>query len=73
MISCADDAGSGNLVRRMPQTLGDVLARCRIVDRPLAGQLIALLPVLAAALSVALAGDHRAARAFAPMLPVARR
>ena len=55
----------GSLVGRDAPDLGDVLARRRIGDGPLAGQLIALLAVLAAALAVALAGDHDAAGAFA--------
>ena len=42
-----------------------MLSRFRIGDRSLARQLVALLSVLAAALAVALPGDHRAARAFA--------
>ena len=36
-----------------------------IVNLPLARQLVALLSVLASSLAIALAGDHRAARAFA--------
>ena len=36
---------------------GDVLAGGRVVDHPVAGQLVGLLPVLAAALAVALAGE----------------
>ena len=60
------DARPGNLVRPNTPHLGDMLARRRIVDRSLAGQLVALLAVLAAALPVALAGDHRGAAAFPP-------
>jgi hypothetical protein len=36
-----------------------------IVDLPLAGKLIALLPVFASALAVPLPGDHHATRSFA--------
>ena len=55
------------LVRRAPRSgqrlrvhaphAGDVGARRRVVDHPVAGQLVGLLPVLAAALTVALAGE----------------
>ena len=42
---------------RTPHTAGDVLARGRVVDHPVAGQLVGLLAVLAAALAVALPGE----------------
>src|SRR5260370_14054485 len=45
--------------------LRDMPAPFRIVDLALTGKLIALLAMFAAALSIALAGDHHAARAFA--------
>ena len=44
---------------------GDVRAGGRVVDAPVAGQLVGLLPVLAAALAVALAGQAAVARAAA--------
>ena len=43
---------------------GDVLAGGRVVDHPVAGQLVGLLAVLAAALTVALAGDGAVAAAL---------
>ena len=49
-----------------PQTAGDVRAGRRVVDHPVAGQLVGLLPVLAAALAVALAGEAAVAGAGAP-------
>src|SRR5262245_58256497 len=58
-------AGTRNLLGRDAPHLRDVRASRRIVDRALAGQLIALLSVLAAALPVALAGDHRRTAALA--------
>ena len=49
-----------------PQTRGDVRAGGRVVDAAVAGQLVGLLPVLAAALAVALAGEAAVAAAGAP-------
>src|SRR5215472_223636 len=48
-----------------------IFARSRIREGTLAGKLIAFLPVFSSALAIALAGNHRRARAFAPN--VARR
>ena len=45
---------------------GDVLAVRRVLEIPGAGKLIAFLTLLACALTVALAGDHGVAAAFAP-------
>ena len=53
-------------IRRDAPDARHVLARLRIEQRALARQLIAFLAVLAAALTIALAGDHGAAAAFAP-------
>ena len=65
MISGADRPGPGRLSGSTPHTPAMYL-RCSgsVIDAH-AGQLIALLPVLAAALAVALAGDHHAAGALA--------
>ena len=59
-------AGAGQVVRRDAPDAGDVLARRGVGEAALARQLVALLAVLAAALAVALAGDHDAAGAFPP-------
>src|SRR5438552_17682981 len=55
----------GNFSGRDSPDLRYVPARFRVVDGALARKLVAFLPVLAAALSVALTGDHHAAGAFA--------
>ncbi len=55
----------GNLVRLDAPHLRHVPPRLWIRDRPLPRQLIAFLSVLAAALTVALSGNHHAARALA--------
>src|SRR5690606_38886623 len=55
------DARTGNLVGFDAPNLCDVRAVSRIGDVARAGQLIALLAVLAPALTVALAGDRRVA------------
>ena len=59
-------AGAGQVVRRDAPDAGDVPARRGVGEAALARQLVALLAVLAAALAVALAGDHDAAGAFPP-------
>ena len=59
------EPGLRDLLRRDAPDARHVLARRGIGDRALAGELVALLAVLAAALAVALAGDHDAARALA--------
>ena len=65
MISTAREPGLRDLVGRDAPDRGDVLASLGVGDRALARELVALLAVLAAALAVALAGDHHAARALA--------
>ena len=57
------DARPGQLVRLDAPDLGDVGAMFRLGDVASAGELIALLTVLASALTVALAGDRRIAAA----------
>ena len=55
--SNADRPGPGSVVRVDAPDPGDVRAGGRVVDHPVAGQLVGLLAVLAAALAVALAGE----------------
>ena len=55
-----------NFVRRDAPDFCGVGARLWIADGTLPGKLVAFLPVFAAALSVALSGDHGAAGAFPP-------
>ena len=59
----------GSDVRRHAPHSGDVLARRRVVDHPVARQLVGLLPVLAAALPVALPGQAAVAGVRRPALP----
>ena len=65
MIFDGGVAGCGIRRARCPTPSPCARAR-RIVIERWPGKLVALLPVLAAALAVALPGDHGAARAFAP-------
>ena len=58
------DAGSGDDRGIDAPHAGDVLARGRVVDHPVARQLVGLLAVLAAALPVALPGDGAVAAPF---------
>src|SRR6516164_1942032 len=68
-MNCFDERHGGKtftgnrLFRHAPHT-GDVLAMLRIGNVAVSGQLVALLPLLASALAVALAGDHGVAAAF---------
>ena len=55
--SYAERPGPGRLSGVDAPHPGDVLAGGRVVDHPVAGQLVGLLAVLAAALAVALAGE----------------
>ena len=57
-------AGAGQRVGRHAPHAGDGAARRRVADRAVAGQLVGLLAVLAAALAVALAGEDAEAAAF---------
>ena len=65
MISTAVMPAPGILSSGHAPHRRNVAARVRIGDRARAGQLIAFLAVLAAALAVALPGDHHAARSLA--------
>ena len=66
--SYADRPLPGSDSGSTPQTPRDVLARGRVVDHPVAGQLVGLLPVLAATLAVALAGEAAVAGVRRPGL-----
>jgi hypothetical protein len=63
------DAGSGNVLGRDAPDARHVRARRRIVDAAIAGKLVRLLAVLAAALAVALAGDRTEAGEGLTALP----
>jgi hypothetical protein len=65
----AIDAGAGHVRLGDAPDLGDVGAVDRVGDIAPAGQLVALLPVLAAALAVGLAGDGAVAAPLAPDTP----
>src|SRR5262245_19564201 len=58
-------ARAGQRLRRHTPDAGDVCARRRVGEAALARELVALLPVLAAALAITLAGDHDGVCAFA--------
>ena len=64
---------AGQRLRRHAPHPGDVLAGRRVVDHPVAGQLVGLLPVLAAALAVALPGQAAVAGVRRAALPERQR
>src|ERR1700687_3278648 len=63
---CRAVAGLGKLFGLDPPDAGNVSASGGVRERSLPWKLVALLPMLTAALAVSLAGNHRGTRTLAP-------